>query len=1231
MSPYEVGIRRAGDLLAQARELESDETLGALAVELARVLLEASHAGAEPNERARAERLSGLLYDPVGQAFVSALTDRAHRSASGARLVAEVEALVAALGVPRSLPTWDRLQLRALQAFGSAVPELTARAVRRRIYEDAAPYLAPAEPAALGSFLRERALQGLRVNVNHLGEEVLGDGDAEQFLESYLELLARPEVDTISVKLSSIDARIDPVAWDKTLARLEKKLATVYRAALAHPVTREKGQLEPKLVYLDMEAYRDLELTVELFMRLLDRTEFSKLTAGIVLQAYVPDSHGHQARLIEWARRRAKSGCAPVRMRLVKGANLMLERIDSSLRGLELPTYANKADVDASFRHMLRVGSLRENASALRLGVGSHNLFDIAYTLLLREQRRAHDFIEPEMLEGMADPLRRVVQRVAGRVLVYAPSVDERDFDSAVAYLVRRLDENTAEDNFLRRSFAMHAGDDAFESEHARFSEALERADGIDSTPRRKQDRTAGPRSFDPNEAPPSAARAGFVNEPDTDFTREVNRRWLAGALEAAKNVPSELVCSLIGGEKLEGTAQDGFDPSRPGVVPYRWSALDGTGVERALAVAHAAKERWAARPPEEREALLLAVANELRRARGELVGCMVLDAGKRAVEADAEVSEAIDFAEYYARQHARLRERFTLEPKGLVVVTPPWNFPLSIGLGGVLSALVAGNAVLVKPPPETPLVLARAVALCHAAGVPAEALGLVLTEDAAAEPLVVDRRVNTVVLTGGTETARLFRKLRPSLDLVAETGGKNALVVSAMSDREQAVQHATRAAFGYSGQKCSALSVLVLEREVYRSAAFRRKLEDAVRTLPVGSAWNTENVVTPLIRPPSGPLERALATLDEGESWLVEPTRRTDNPRLVGPGVRWGVRPKSFAHQTELFGPVLSVVEAPDFASALDIANDTPYGLTAGVETLSAAEQEEFLACVNAGNLYVNRPVTGAVVGRQPFGGQKSSSFGPGYKAGGPNALLALARVVAERTPRSFFGVLSRGPRAEARPSLAQLLGPQPDFGRLGPVVEDTLRDATRPEQERLARRLKSYEAAAREELAPEHTQDQVLGYSDTLVYRTASVLVIVPKTTSELDLLSALLAAHLAGAPVEMAVEARPGSERFERLIPQDTPRFSSADELEALVFGRTLDRVRVLGPATGPAFEAQRALAGASPSVDAEPVHDSGYVELRRYVLEESRSIARHRHGNSSLQAAVEHAAKERHGSV
>jgi RHH-type proline utilization regulon transcriptional repressor/proline dehydrogenase/delta 1-pyrroline-5-carboxylate dehydrogenase len=845
----------------------------------------------------------------------------------------------------------------------------------------------------------------------------------------------------------------------------------------------------------------------------------------------------------------------------------------------------------------------------VRLGIGSHNLFDIAYALLLREQRGVAGQVEIEMLEGMADPLRRVVQRVAGRVLVYAPSVDEREFPSAVAYLVRRLDENTAEDNFLRRSFAMRPGDLGFVAERARFETGLRAAATVDTTPKRSQVRGA---------EPPPPPHAGFRNEPDTDFSAGANRAWLERALGEMKERRHPTLESIVAGTKLGGEVRQGFDPSRPGVVPYEYRVVDRAAVEASIAKLHAGAGDWARTSPDQREALLLRVAEQLRRARGELIGAMVLDAGKRAVEADAEVSEAIDFAEYYARQHARLRERLVLAPKGLIVVTPPWNFPLSIGLGGVLSALVGGNVVLYKPPPETPLVAALAADALVRAGVPEHAFGLLFVEDDAAGPLVTDPRVAAVVLTGGTETARLFGKLRPGLDLVAETGGKNAMLVSAMSDREQAVSHAVRSAFGHAGQKCSALSLLVLDREVYRSASFREKLADATRTLKVGSAWDLESVVTPLIRPPSGALARALDSLDADESWLVAPERSAENERLVGPGVRLGVAEGSFAHVTELFGPVLSVLEARDFEHALDLANQTPYGLTAGLQTLDAREEALFMRSVRAGNLYVNRPVTGAVVGRQPFGGHKESSFGAGFKAGGPNALLGLVHVTAERDRGARGAVpLSRGPRAPVTAPNELAETPSPPLGPFEGPVAELFKNAEKAVKDTLARRLKSYERALALEILPQHAQDEVLGHEDLLAYVPCRLAVVLLGGASTLDVLSALIAAEWVGSPPIVFAE-----ESFDGLAPEllealEAERFSGSVDLASRLSSRPWDRVRVIGPkATAVAPK----LAAAAPSVESSPVHDSGYVELRRYVLEQSRSIARHRHGNLSLPLAL-----------
>jgi RHH-type proline utilization regulon transcriptional repressor/proline dehydrogenase/delta 1-pyrroline-5-carboxylate dehydrogenase len=451
-------------------------------------------------------------------------------------------------------------------------------------------------------------------------------------------------------------------------------------------------------------------------------------------------------------------------------------------------------------------------------------------------------------------------------------------------------------------------------------------------------------------------------------------------------------------------------------------------------------------------------------------------------------------------------------------------------------------------------------------------------------------------------------------------------MIVSAMSDREQAITHAVRSAFGYAGQKCSALSLLVLEREVYRSASFRKKLADAVRSLPVGSAWNPESVVTPLIRPPGGPLARALSELDEGEEWLVEPSRARDNERLIGPGVRYGVERGSFAHQVELFGPVLGVMEAENLEHALELANATPYGLTAGLQSLDAAEQRLFLARANAGNLYVNRPITGAVVGRQPFGGRKDSSLGSGVKAGGPNTLLALARALGDR-PKAPGGLaLSRGPRvppgAEARAPAGRRS--YPDLGDLTDIVAELLREAPVPAREVLARRLRSYEHALALELEPLHPQDALLGHEDVFAYQPARVGVVVLHGTEELDLVTTLVAARFVQANVELYLEESLGGPVAQRMAAAGASRFASVRAVAGRLAEREFERVRLLEPTPG---EALAVLSAVAPLIDGEPVSDSGYVELRRYVLEQSRSIAHHRYGNLSLHFALEATKKKK----
>ena len=283
-------------------------------------------------------------------------------------------------------------------------------------------------------------------------------------------------------------------------------------------------------------------------------------------------------------------------------------------------------------------------------------------------------------------------------------------------------------------------------------------------------------------------------------------------------------------------------------------------------------------------------------------------------------------------------------EGRGVVVVVSPWNFPLAIPCGGVAAALAAGNTVILKPASDTVLIAYRLAECFWRAGVPRTALQFApCAGNSVAQYLVSHDAVDAVILTGGTSTAATMLAHKPTMNLFAETGGKNATIVTGLADRDQAIKNVLHSAFSHSGQKCSATSLLILESEVYRDPQFRQQFCDAVESLTVGSAWDLPTKIGPLIRPPSGVLETALKELEPGEEWAVMPRLHVDgNPHLVSPGVKWGVRPNSVTHCTEFFGPLLAVMEARDLDEAIDLVNATGYGLTSGLESLDDREQQQ-------------------------------------------------------------------------------------------------------------------------------------------------------------------------------------------------------------------------------------------------------------------------------------------------
>ncbi len=1098
-------------------------------------------------------RLNALVDDADDAAFALRFVDRVVRPDDNRTAATQLAGLAGDGQLPGFLSPLDRLLLRAGAALAPILPWIVMPLARRRLRALVGHLVVDAEPAAMGRHLAERRRDGFDLNVNLLGEAVLGTNEADRRHRGAIELLAQPDVDYVSVKVSAIAPQLNPWDHEGSLDRVIERLRPLFEQA-------ERAE-PPTFINLDMEEYHDLELTLDAFIRLLSEPAFHHLDAGIVLQAYLPDSFPALRKLVRWAGERRGTTLdgrpgGTVKVRLVKGANLAMERVDAAIHGWEQAPYRTKAETDANYKRCLdwllrpeRLG--RQLGGGVRVGVASHNLFDCAFAHLLAAERGVADAVTIEMLEGMAPAQARAVAEETGGLLLYTPVVDDADFDVAISYLFRRLEENTADENFIRHLFDLEPGTERFDIEAGKFRAAVDTRWQVAEGPQRTQDRAR-------QEIEPDPTPDRFVNEPDTDPTLPANRDWLAKAM------------------------------AEPGTPPNAPMTTDRATVDRVVERATAATAGWWAVGGAERRRLLRAAGDELARRRGELLVAMMAEGHKTVAQADPEISEAIDFARYYADRAVEVQPpapsraetdvnadvngavdadanadpmAATFAPAGVVLVVPPWNFPVAIPAGGVLAALAASNTVIFKPAPETPRCAEIVAECCWTAGIPDDVLSFVRTpDDEVGRHLVAHPGVDTVILTGASDTARLFQSWRPERPVLAETSGKNALIITPSADLDLAVADLVASAFGHAGQKCSAASLAIVIDPVVDSDRFRRQLVDAVTSLQVGPARDLGTDLAPVIgQPASGSkLHRALTELEPGETWLVEPSRQRteDGTTLWSPGVRLGVEPGSWFHQTECFGPVLGIITARDLDHAIDIQNGTSYGLTGGIHTLDEAEVDRWLERVEVGNAYVNRVTTGAIVQRQPFGGWKGSSVGAGAKAGGPNYVA----------------------------QLGHWTGPEPT-----PATDD---DAGW--QAWLDAALASDAAAWATEFGIDHDPTGLFCEDNILRYRPLPAIVVRLEAGTPRPLRDRIAAAaERCGVPVQWSTA-------------EDESQAALAERLPGL----GVERVRLVGTADAALRDA--AIEHGVHLAD-DPVLADGRRELLHYLREQSISRTRHRYGN------------------
>ncbi|MBD2559970.1 MULTISPECIES: L-glutamate gamma-semialdehyde dehydrogenase [Nostoc] len=846
--------------------------------------------------------------------------------------------------------------------------------------------------------------------IDLLGEAVITEAEAQSYLERYLELMqqlveasknwtAIPAIDEadgepipkvqVSVKLTAFYSQFDPLDAKGSEERVSDRIRILLRRA------KELGAA----VHFDMEQYAYKDITLSILKKLLLEEEFRQRTdIGMTIQAYLRDSEQDTNDLISWLKERGY----PLTIRLVKGAYWDQETIKAAQKHWPQPVYNDKAATDVNFETITQL--LLENHQYVYSAIGSHNVRSHSRAIAIAESLNVpRRRFELQVLYGMGDKVAKALVDRGYRVRVYCPY---GELLPGMAYLIRRLLENTANSSFLRQNL-----------ENRPIEELL-------APPIVKEEKN----SLTPNVqtrliASLQTAHSHFLGAADTDYAEEEVRRKMAQAFQSVRQQLGKTYLPLINGEYVNTPEfVDSLNPSNFSEVIGKVGLISVEQAEQAMQAAKAAFPGWRKTPAKQRADILRKAGDLMELRRAELSAWIVLEVGKPVKEADGEVSEAIDFCRYYADEIERLEEgvnydipgetnRYIYQPRGIAVVISPWNFPLAIACGMTVAALVSGNCTLLKPAETSSVITAKLTEILIEAGFPKGVFQYVPGKGSQVGAYLVNHPdTHVIAFTGSQEVGcRIYAEaatLKPGQKhmkrVIAEMGGKNAIIVDESADLDQAVVGVVQSAFGYSGQKCSAASRVIVLQPIYD--AFVQRLVEATKSLNIGEAELPSTQVGPVIDANARDRIREYIEKGKAEAQLALELPAPEQGYFIGPVIFSEVSPNAVISQQEIFGPVLAVIRVKDFQEALTVANGTNYALTGGLYSRTPSHIQQAQVEFEVGNLYINRNITGAIVGRQPFGGFKLS--GVGSKAGGPDYLLQFLepRAVTENIQRQGF-----------------------------------------------------------------------------------------------------------------------------------------------------------------------------------------------------------------------------------
>jgi len=880
---------------------------------------------------------------------------------------------------------------------------LTGKAIRSQVEQMARSFIAGGAVAEAEPVLADLWAQGRSWSVDLLGEATISDREADRYRDRCLKalrelaqialdwpsvpLLERDHLGPVprvqlSLKISALSPHLDPIDPEGSYRSAAARLRPILDVAMSLPAS----------LIFDMEQAETKDLLIDIFTRLFSEPAYRTYPhGGLAIQAYHRETQRDIDHLLVWVRQRS----APITIRLVKGAYWDSDSIRYRQRGWPVPLFEHKVETDANYE--LLTTTLLTHSTMIRPAFGTHNLRTLAHIeAMAGSLKLTPETWEYQMIFGMAEPFQQAITRLGRRLRLYTPI---GELLPGMAYLVRRLLENTSNESFLRKEYV--------ESEPLTTLLAPPSVEG---------------ETHDMTVSYQNSGKDGFQNEPISNFAEAHCRVAIQTALETVRAQLGREWTSSIGNVSPTGAVIESRNPSRPDEVVGYVTSAQPVDIDQAVRGAAKGWQSWRETAASDRADILRKAASLMRKRRDELTAWEIFECGKPWREADADLAEALDFLEFYATEWQRLAvparlgyepgelNRRWYHPRGVTAVIAPWNFPLAIPAGMVSAALVTGNPVVFKPSERSSVLGQLLTEILREAGVPDDVLCCVAGGPEIGRILVQHPDVATIAFTGskdvGLSIMRDAAVVAPGQTIVkrviAEMGGKNAIIVDETADLDEAITGVISSFTGYAGQKCSACSRAIVHASVYD--LFLERLKEAVLSVIVGNPEEPVTQVGPVID------RRAQMKINEYIAMGKQDTRLVVERAVTGPG--WYVGPTVFADvepthrlaQEEIFGPVLAVMKAASFQEALTLANSTAYALTGGVysrspENLALAQQQ-----FDVGNLYLNRPITGALVGRQPFGGHRFS--GVGSKAGGQDYLMqfTVSRIISENTLRRGF-----------------------------------------------------------------------------------------------------------------------------------------------------------------------------------------------------------------------------------